>query len=156
MGAIVDPAATAAAAASVQHVTKRSSDELLRKFAELGEEEEEEEAELAKQSWKRRRSCSRKMAVVVRRAAADDDEEGCESPSQLVVERRSLLPVTAPRKKWRGGGRGSRGGIKNKKFILMDTIEKAWRKALEGASRVILEKQYGNRHRRLISDVAVY
>ncbi|CAL1372385.1 unnamed protein product [Linum trigynum] len=155
MDAIVDPAATAAAAASVQHVTKRSSDELLRKFAELGEEEEEEE-ELAKQSWKRRRSCSRKMAVVVRRATADDDEEGCDSPSQFVVERRSLLPVTAPRKKWRGGGRGRGGGIKNKKFILMDTIEKAWRRALEGASRVILEKQYGNRHRRLISDVAVY
>ena len=72
-----------AAPANVQHVTKKSSDELLRKFADSGDEAEKKDLRVAKR---------RKKSRVVR------EGRQCESPlngSTALVERRSLLPLAA-------------------------------------------------------------
>ncbi|KAF2289476.1 hypothetical protein GH714_036537 [Hevea brasiliensis] len=80
--------ATNTTTATVQTCDQKSSDELLRKFAELGEDETAAEAKMRKEA---------------------------------------------------------RLGIRN-------IQHHTWRKTLEGASKVFLEKHY-NRHRRLISEV---
>lgn len=74
--------ATAAEANKVQHVTKKSSDELLRKFAEAGSDE-------AAGENKRRKKKKR------------ESECDCDSPMNggaAVVERRSLLPPKVTRR----------------------------------------------------------
>ncbi|GMN55883.1 hypothetical protein TIFTF001_025002 [Ficus carica] len=81
---------------NVQHVTKKSSDELLRKFADPDTETDTDD-EAKKVPKRRRRS---------RESGGDDHDHqiSCESPflsnghSSSLVERRSLLPV-APVKK---------------------------------------------------------
>ncbi|XP_050228833.1 uncharacterized protein LOC126678023 [Mercurialis annua] len=137
-----------AAAAAVQHVTKKSSDELLRKFAETSDEEDEANKKLSK-----RRKTRKKSALL-----------SCESPncystitssSAVLVERRSLLPVPVVSRKCRAIGiaRSSQlraRDLKNKSILV--AIHKTWRRTLEGASKLLLEKHY-NRHRRLINDV---
>lgn len=67
--------------AKVQTVTKKSSDELLRKFAEVGSDEKKE------------------LRLIKRRKKRMETQ--CESPSNggtTVVERRSLLPPTVSRR----------------------------------------------------------
>jgi len=67
--------------ATVQRVTKKSSDELLRKFAEVGTNEKKE------------------LRLIKRRKKMKENR--CESSSNgstAVVERRSLLPATVSRK----------------------------------------------------------
>jgi len=67
--------------AKVQRVTKKSSDELLRKFAEVGTNEKKE------------------LRLIKRRKKMKENQ--CESSSNgstAVVERRSLLPATVSRK----------------------------------------------------------
>ncbi|KAJ9181174.1 hypothetical protein P3X46_009330 [Hevea brasiliensis] len=135
--------ATNTTTATVQRVTKKSSDELLRKFAELGEDEAAAEAKMRKRSKTRNKEYS----------------TSCESPSHYstttLVERRSLLPQLSRKSvllRQLGIGRSQLRArdIKNKSILI--SIEKTWRKTLEGASKVFLEKHY-NRHRRLISEV---
>ncbi|XP_009376140.2 uncharacterized protein LOC103964876 [Pyrus x bretschneideri] len=144
---------TAAASASVQHVTKKSSDELLRKFADSGDEAEvPARKQLAVRVSKRRKRRSR---------VNGDGDQQCESPlsgKSGLVERRSLLPAGTKskalfRKIGIHGGRASHlraRDIRNKS--LFGTIHKTWRMAIEGASKVFMEKHY-NRHKRLINDI---
>ncbi|KAG6744772.1 hypothetical protein POTOM_051410 [Populus tomentosa] len=80
--------------ATVQHITKKSSDDLLRKFAEMnGEDDDANEAKKLELARVLRRKSKR------RRRTRRDIEGGnsCESPSHYnssstLVERRSLLP----------------------------------------------------------------
>ncbi|XP_004493586.1 uncharacterized protein [Cicer arietinum] len=119
--------------AKVQTVTKKSSDELLRKFAEVGSDEKKE------------------LRLIKRRKKRMETQ--CESPSNggtTVVERRSLLPPTVSRRSVLL--RQLRGRDIRNKSSLLGTIHKTWRRTVEGASRVFMEKHY-HRHKRLISDI---
>lgn len=84
--------ATATAASSdakVQHVTKKSSDELLRKFAELGSEEATRKRDLLR------------VSIRLKKSRGMRREDQCDSPSSggaAVVERRSLLPPGVSRR----------------------------------------------------------
>ncbi|GLT77942.1 hypothetical protein SLA2020_494950 [Shorea laevis] len=141
-----------ASAANVQHVNKKSSDELLKKFAELGSDSGDE-APVARKELLR----LSKRQKIRSRIARDGDQ--CESPlngSTRLLERRSLLPLSATRRsallRQLGIGRSQfrARDIKNKS--LLGTIEKTWRKTVEGASKVFIEKHY-HRHKRLINDI---
>ncbi|XP_042515490.1 uncharacterized protein LOC122089842 [Macadamia integrifolia] len=134
----------------VQHVTKASSDQLLRKFA--ASDDEECPAKREPRVPKRRRRSRRN---------GNEDKENCESPSKnsnnsSLAERRSLLPPGVTRKatllRQLGIARSqhrARDMIRNKS--LMRAIEKTWRKTVEDASKVFIERHY-NRHNRLIND----
>ncbi|XP_061346348.1 uncharacterized protein LOC133292000 [Gastrolobium bilobum] len=127
--------------AKIQHVTKKSSDELLMKFAELGSDEAERKIDLRSVSVSKRRKKKRR-------------EYQCDSPSYVgtaVVERRSLLPLP-PVTRRSVFLRQLRASQRNKSSSLMGTIQKTWRRTVEGASRVFMEKQY-HRHKRLINDI---
>ncbi|PRQ44476.1 hypothetical protein RchiOBHm_Chr3g0479681 [Rosa chinensis] len=141
--------ATATASASVQHVTKRSSDELLRKFADSCNEAEASARKKAIRELSKQRKKSRKSGEF------DQSESASNGKSSSLVERRSLLPVVAGTKN-KGlllrqlGVHGRSRDIRNKS--LFGTIHKTWRRTIEGASKVFMEKHY-NRHRRLINDI---
>ncbi|KAK9265553.1 hypothetical protein L1049_008933 [Liquidambar formosana] len=134
--------------AVVQHVTKSSSDELLRKFAELGPDSNEKAlARKVLRVSKRRKKCRTTGEV-----------ENCESPSNSsssLVEKRSLLPPATRRSavllRRLCIGRSQLRGRDFRNKSLLGTIEKTWRKTVEGASKVFMEKHY-NRHKRLIND----
>ena len=83
-----------ASAANVQHVNKKSSDELLRKFAELGSDSADE-APVRKDLLR----VSKRQKI---RSRVIRDGDQCESPlnggSTRLLERRSLLPLTATRR----------------------------------------------------------
>ncbi|KAK9921682.1 hypothetical protein M0R45_030184 [Rubus argutus] len=136
--------ATATASASVQHVTKRSSDELLRKFADSGDEASASVKKQVVKVLSKQRKRSRKSG----------EFDQCESPSNgkssSLVEKRSLLPAGTKNKALfrQLGVHGRSRDIRNKS--LFGTIHKTWRRTIEGASKVFMEKHY-NRHRRLIS-----
>ncbi|KAE8125345.1 hypothetical protein FH972_020165 [Carpinus fangiana] len=136
-----------ASAANVQHVNKKSSDELLRKFAELGSDSADEAP--ARKDLLRVSKRQKIRSRVVR------DGDQCESPlnggSTRLLERRSLLPLTATRRSalLRQLGIG-RPQFRDKS--LLGTLEKTWRKTVEGASKVFIEKHY-HRHKRLINDI---
>ncbi|GMJ02297.1 hypothetical protein like AT2G42110 [Hibiscus trionum] len=127
----------------VQHVTKKSSDELLRKFADDDDKGTVFRKELGVMSVKRRKKSG---------WGRSRRESWGESPSNNgIVERKWLLPPASRRStllKQLGQLRGRE--MRNKSVF--GTIEKTWRKTIEGASRVFMEKHY-NRHRRLINDV---
>ncbi|KAJ4705566.1 ABC transporter ATP-binding/permease protein like [Melia azedarach] len=137
--------------ATVQHVTKKSSDELLRKFAEVGHANEEGKKELRLVKRRKRSSSSRRIAT--RR-----EGEYRESPNNngSIVERKWLLPPAATRRsallRHLGIGRSQLRARDVRNRSLFGTIEKTWRKTVEGASRVFMEKHY-NGHKRLINDV---
>ncbi|KAG5252782.1 hypothetical protein OIU76_021361 [Salix suchowensis] len=139
--------------ATVQHVTKKSSDDLLRKFAEMSDDDDDtKKLELTRVS----RSKSK------RRRTRRDVESGYSrespshyNPSSSLVERRSLLPPLTRKSallRQLGIGRSQLKARDLKTKSILASIEKTWRKTLEGASKVLLEKHY-NRHRRLISDM---
>ncbi|XVE75720.1 hypothetical protein DITRI_Ditri12bG0115200 [Diplodiscus trichospermus] len=143
----------------VQHVTKKSSDELLRKFAEL-----EDDGDKA--------SARTELRVVVKRRrqnggrASRRRESGgygqCESPtcngSSSLVERKWLLhPAAAATRRSTllrqlGIGRSQLRAREIRNRTLFGTIEKTWRRTIEGASKVLMAKHY-NRHRRLINEL---
>uniref|UniRef100_A0A5B7BXN2 Uncharacterized protein n=1 Tax=Davidia involucrata TaxID=16924 RepID=A0A5B7BXN2_DAVIN len=136
--------------ARVQHVPKASSDQLLSKFAEVGSESDEKAAAKKEIQLSKRRKRSRTTRV----------GDHCESPSNCsttLVERKSLLPpatrrsVALIRKLGIGRAKVRARDLKNKSIL--GTIEKTWRKTVEGASKVFMEKHY-NRHKRLINDIA--
>ncbi|XP_049356109.1 uncharacterized protein LOC125820729 [Solanum verrucosum] len=117
----------------IQHVTKASSDQLLRKFAEMDSElEGKKELRLAK---RRKRTLQTKV----------------DTTNHVFGERKSLLPPAVSQRsvalivKAKLRARN----LNNRSFF--GTIEKTWRRTVQGASKVFIEKHY-NRHRRLISD----
>ncbi|KAF5474049.1 hypothetical protein F2P56_005988 [Juglans regia] len=135
--------------AKVQHVNKKSSDELLRKFAEL----DSDSAEEAPGRKELRVSKPRKRSRRTRMREGDQ----CESPSNgstSLLERRSLLPLAVKRRsallRQLGIGRSSFRARDNKSIL--GRIEKTWHKTVEGASKVFMEKHY-HRHKRLINDI---
>ncbi|CAN8317967.1 unnamed protein product [Cochlearia groenlandica] len=115
-----------------QHVTRKSSDELLRKFADPDADESK--------STKRRRK------------SAKNPRENKESNTCVLSERKRLLltPATKQRSLFLRQIASGKSHLRNKSLVR--TIGKTWRKTMEGASRVFVEKHY-NRHRRLINDV---
>ncbi|MCL7047462.1 hypothetical protein MKW94_015571 [Papaver nudicaule] len=133
----------------IQHVNKSSSDQLLRKFAAMEEDylSKKKQDNILKREKKRCRKDN------------DVNKENENSPSRnMIIERRSLLPVTNRRSssgllRKIGIGRSSQvikaREMKNKSFVR--AIGKTWRKTVEGASKVFVEKHY-NRHNRLIND----
>ncbi|KAL5707834.1 hypothetical protein ACHQM5_018690 [Ranunculus cassubicifolius] len=141
----------------VQIVTKASSDELLRKFAEM--DSEETSSPRNKASRKRELQIIKQAKRIrVDRTNRKNDENVCESsPSRIgLVERKSLLPRSNNRRcavlrkiGIRGISQGKSREMKNRS--LLGTIEKTWRKTVEGASKMFMENHY-NRHKRLISD----
>ncbi|KAL0383759.1 UNVERIFIED_CONTAM: hypothetical protein Scaly_0663200 [Sesamum calycinum] len=126
--------------ARVQHVAKSSSDQLLRKFAEVGSDPKD------KTSAKELR-----LAKRVKRNQASKS-----SAAALVWLTRThfylrQLPINPWR--WFGGwdGRARTRARELRNKSLITAIEKTWRRTVEGASRVLMEKHY-NRHKRLIND----
>ncbi|XP_028777625.1 uncharacterized protein LOC114734220 [Neltuma alba] len=126
-----------AASPSVQHVAKKSSDQLLQKFAHLD-------------SRSPKLKSKRRITVA---------ESCCRSPSHggsALVERRSLLPLASTsrsallRQLGIARARLKARDIRNRSVF--GTLEKTWRSTVEGASRVFMEKHY-HRHKRLISDI---
>ncbi|XP_019187624.1 PREDICTED: uncharacterized protein LOC109182058 [Ipomoea nil] len=129
------------AAAKVQHVTKASSDELLRKFAEVGSESEDK----------------RELRIVKRRKKSQLAVAAAAGKEAAVVERKSLLAPAGSKRSAAlirhlgiGKARVRARELRNRSF--MGTIEKTWRKTIGGASKVFMEKHY-NRHKRLINDI---
>ncbi|CAL5425795.1 unnamed protein product [Camellia sinensis] len=120
-----------------------SSDELLRKFAEVGSGSTAKKELL--QLAKRRRRYRKK---ITRENDFDDDEQYRENPSSSsslsrranLVERKSLLPAVAVT-----------GDFKN--MSIFATIDKTWRKTVDRASKVFLEMHY-NWHKHLTNDIA--
>ncbi|KAF3654425.1 hypothetical protein P3S67_031917 [Capsicum chacoense] len=123
----------------VQHVTKASSDQLLRKFAEM--DSESEDRDLAK---KELRLAKRRKKILQPKVDATSTSLVFGERKSLLGSQRSvaLIPRTA---KLRARD------IKNRSFL--GAIEKTWRRTVQGASKVFIEKHY-NRHRRLISDTS--
>ncbi|XP_028054494.1 uncharacterized protein LOC114258710 [Camellia sinensis] len=160
---------SAPATAKVQHLTKASSDELLRKFAEVGSGSKDKataKKELS-QLAKRRRHHRKK---ITRENDFGDDEQYCENPSSSsslscrasLVERKSLLPAVAAstrmssaliRRLGIGIGRSRLRSREFKNLSIFATIDKTWRKTVDRASKVFLEMHY-NQHKRLINDIA--
>ncbi|XVE96106.1 hypothetical protein REPUB_Repub02eG0192600 [Reevesia pubescens] len=143
----------------VQRLTKKSSDELLRKFAELEDDVDKasarKELRVVVKRWKKNGSGS------ARRRESGGYSTHCESPSgngssTSLVERKWLLPPAATRRstllRQLGLGRSQLKAREIRNRSLFGTIEKTWRKTIEGASKVFMEKHY-NGHRRLINDV---
>ncbi|CAK8543354.1 unnamed protein product [Lathyrus sativus] len=133
----ISPTATVTTAtdAKVQRVTKKSSDELLRKFAEVGTNQKKE------------------LRIIKRRKKMKENQCENQSPSKTgtaVVERRSLLPPTVSRRSVLL--RQLRVRDNRNKSSILGTIQKTWRRTVEGASRVFMEKHY-HRHKRLINDI---
>ncbi|KAJ8900132.1 hypothetical protein K2173_024248 [Erythroxylum novogranatense] len=139
---------------TVQRVTKKSSDELLRKFAdddEAGSKANPQELMIVMMrvvSKRRKRSSRREF---------DDGDTCFDISTSALAERSSLLaPVIRKQSvlvRQLGIGRSRLRVIKDiKNKSVLAVIEKTWRKTLEGASKLLLEKRY-NRHRRLINDV---
>ncbi|KAL8456354.1 hypothetical protein ACS0TY_033708 [Phlomoides rotata] len=132
----------------VQHVAKTSSDQLLRKFAEVGSDPNDDVS--AKEL---------RLAKRVKRRVAKECGSSESNSVKSLGERKSLLPPAAPSRKpaaalLRRLGMSkpkvrARDIIKNKSIII--AIHKTWRRTIDGASRVLVEKHY-NRHKRLIND----
>ncbi|KAI9122233.1 hypothetical protein K1719_006922 [Acacia pycnantha] len=123
----------ASASVKVQHITKKSSDELLRKFADDSDKKPQKKKDL--RATKRR---NKNWAVT------SDGE--CESPSSgstTLVERRSLLPTRRPAmlQLLRIESAQLRPRDVGNEFLL-SFIEKVWRRTIQGASRVFIEKHY--------------
>ncbi|MED6130425.1 hypothetical protein PIB30_000929 [Stylosanthes scabra] len=165
---VVTANADADADAKVQHVTKKSSDELLRKFAELGSEEST-----------RKKHLSLTTRLKKSRPFRRDDDSG----ASAVVERRSLLPPAVTRRtallrplRARDVRNRSLLGtiqkvshhsppfplqlVMNMSILLLPhmvcvfhySLLQTWRRTVEGASRAFIEKHY-HRHKRLINDI---
>nr|XP_043612171.1 uncharacterized protein LOC122583861 [Erigeron canadensis] len=136
-------------AATVQHVTKASSDQLLNKFAALDSPEQ------TKRSLKRQKRALHSLSppVVSNTTTSRNRRESSEfgGSSTLVVERKSLLlPVRRSSALVRIGKAHFRSrNFRNRSFF--GTLGKTWRRTVDGASNIFMEKQY-NRHKRLLSD----
>ncbi|KAK9157178.1 hypothetical protein Scep_003752 [Stephania cephalantha] len=161
---------------AVQIVNKASSDELLKKFAELDEGDDPSPRRNSSSNARdalrvmvmkrQRRSLIRVIGSLddcgsngesISRSWKSSSSGGCNSRA-LADQKKCLIS--------RSGATGRRsspamlrrlglikaGEFKNKS--LFGTIEKTWRKTVEGASKMFKERHYFyDRHNRLISDV---
>ncbi|GAB4843778.1 hypothetical protein Ancab_013743 [Ancistrocladus abbreviatus] len=145
-------------AARVQHISKASSDQLLRKFAEVGSESVTDvSTRKAIGAAKSRRRCRKNVEGDrwVGHSSQNDSKGGC--ANSTLVERKSLLPPASRRTgllRQLGIAKSQLRARDFKNKSLVATIEKTWRKAVAGASRVFIERHY-NRHKRLINDAFV-
>ncbi|KAI3667477.1 hypothetical protein L6452_42538 [Arctium lappa] len=137
--------------ATVQHVTKASSDELLSKFAQMSSPDRSSSNKSSLRLLKRQKRYAQSIPPATTR------RESAEFIGGLLVERKSLLPpvrrssgAEALVRQLRVGRANFRArNFRNRSFF--GTIEKTWRRTVDGASKVFMEKQY-NRHKRLLSD----
>ncbi|CAF1801892.1 hypothetical protein HID58_058177 [Brassica napus] len=130
-----------AEATQIQHVNRKSSDELLRKFADP--DDLDEPTKSTKRPRKSATRNSRENGV---------DVESNTNATGLVERKRLLLAPAASKRRSMFLRQIASGKSHLKNKSLVRTIGKTWRKTMEGASRVFIEKHY-NRHRRLINDV---
>ncbi|XP_058098224.1 uncharacterized protein LOC131243126 [Magnolia sinica] len=132
------------ASCKVQSVPRASSDQLLRKFADLDSEIDRNPSEKAESNGRRRRKRSRTAS----------DKDHCESPTKngSLVERKLLLPPANRRSALIRQLRIGPPVLRSKEMFigrsLMAKIEKTWRKTVEGASKIFIEK-HCNQHVRL-------
>ncbi|KAK4272591.1 hypothetical protein QN277_021124 [Acacia crassicarpa] len=134
----------ASASVKVQHITKKSSDELLRKFADDSDKKPRKKKDL--RATKRRK----------KNWAVTSDGE-CESPSSgstPLLERRSPLPIRRPAmlRLLRIESAQLRLRDVGNEFLL-SFVAKVWRRTIQGASRVFIEKHY-YRHKILNIDIS--
>ncbi|KAL9240166.1 hypothetical protein vseg_014415 [Gypsophila vaccaria] len=154
----------------IQHVPKASSDQLLRKFAEVDSGSDTEAGR--KSSSKRQRVERRKKKKTTGDIIINVEEELIISPSResnssgnisgslRKVERKSLLCKTKKNStnnkrrlvKQLGISRSHHHPTASKHKFVFCAIQKTWSKVLKGASKVFMEKHY-NRHRILNSDI---
>ncbi|CAH8390191.1 unnamed protein product [Eruca vesicaria subsp. sativa] len=132
---------TEANSTQTQHVNRKSSDELLRKFADPDDDDK---------STKRRRKAATTNSK--ENGGADVESNTSSSTTGLVERKRLLLAPAASKRRSLFLRQIASGKSHLKNKSLVRTIGKTWRKTMEGASRVFIEKHY-NRHRRLINDV---
>ncbi|CAH9107670.1 unnamed protein product [Cuscuta europaea] len=150
-----------AAAATVQHVTRSSSDELLRKFAEVGGSLSEDRRQLRLVKRLKRRELALFAAAGARRRSSSIycGREAANGSGATVVERKSLLSPPAYKRPTPHFGIGKvrvrARELNNRSFVA--TLVKTWRKTVEGASKIFLEKQkHYNQHKRLINSDDIY
>ncbi|KNA24997.1 hypothetical protein SOVF_010370 [Spinacia oleracea] len=142
----------------VQHVTKASSDQLLRKFADSDSDNEIQTPSSARkrQGHKKRKDNINNWELCI---VISPSKELNSNGSLRVLERKSLLPQHYKTR------RSSRSFFVKHLAIstrshhfrtnsLLSAIDKTWSKAVRGASKVFMEKHY-NRHRCLIDDIVV-
>ncbi|KAG9442505.1 hypothetical protein H6P81_018359 [Aristolochia fimbriata] len=129
----------------VQHVNKASSDELLRKFAE--------------HEGKQGRKVDLRLNRRRKRLRVGESGEGRESPVRnggAVVERKSLLPRASQRSALLRQLRVKRAEVRAREILFsaffLAKLEKTWRKTVEGASKMLLER-HRNHHVRLRNEV---
>ncbi|CAO2831836.1 unnamed protein product [Amaranthus hypochondriacus] len=160
-----------------QHVTKASSDQLLRKFADSEDDNEHSPPSSARRSrsirgGRSRTSLNKKRKVIMtitnNKNYNEDDEEQVQS--LRTVERNSLLPqyyirnpcsnsnsasaflrkhlpITRSHHRHRKSARHFRT---NSTFL--SALDKTWTKAVRGATKIFMERHY-SRHRILIDDI---
>ncbi|KAM7262566.1 hypothetical protein ACFE04_000249 [Oxalis oulophora] len=141
------------APATVQRVNKKSSDELLKKFANDDDDDNIKDLEDVSKTNTNTNTNARRVSKRIKDRRRESDQGGT-----ALVEKKSLLPVSTTRRssvlRKLGIGKSNQNvrarEIRNKSIRL--TIEKTWRKTVQGASKVFLDKHY-NRHRRLINDI---
>ncbi|XP_010524520.1 PREDICTED: uncharacterized protein LOC104802563 [Tarenaya hassleriana] len=123
----------------VQIVNRKSSEELLRKFADP----DDDEKPTTKPRKRMKKTTCRRNGVV-----EDDDNDGV-GAAALVERKRLLAPVVKRRSLFLRQFANGRSHLKNRSLVR--SLGKTWRRTVEGASRVFIEKHY-NSHRRLIND----
>ncbi|XP_051138844.1 uncharacterized protein LOC127256737 [Andrographis paniculata] len=135
--------------AKVQHVAKSSSDQLLRKFAEVGSDSE------TKISSKELRLAKRTKRSQGKKGSGDCNAKSSGNGSTGFAERKALLPSSASRRPMALIRRLGKARIKAREFTnksFITAIDETWRLAVGKASRALMEKHYYNRHKRLIND----
>ncbi|XP_074301808.1 uncharacterized protein LOC141633262 [Silene latifolia] len=159
----------------VQHVTKASSDKILRKFAEVDSDSDTEKTDpVPRKSTSKRPRLGRKKKtdIVSRSDSIIEEEENSPSKENInininninqngsllkKIERKSLLPQQMNNRRSSSGTLLRKFGISKshsrgfRHKSVLGAIEKTWSKAIRGASKVFMEKHY-NRHRILNSD----
>ncbi|XP_030453113.1 uncharacterized protein LOC115674754 [Syzygium oleosum] len=129
------------APAAVQHVDRKRSDQLLSKFAD-----ETKDPRAPKRRRRDRRSpLSPGGGADLSESQASGERRSLLAPPPAAKRRSALLRRLVLVKRPQLGTRD----IRNRS--LLGAIEKTWRRTVEGASRVFMEKHY-HRHKRLISD----
>ncbi|EPS69969.1 hypothetical protein M569_04803 [Genlisea aurea] len=119
---------------TIQHVPKSCSDQLLMKFAQLGNEPKATTGLVGKRRKK---------------------EKHCVGVGCLPEKRSLLTPVTVRHRgtvvwwRVRVGKRDSKVPFIARDRSFVQALEKGWRMTIEGASKVLLMEKHYNRHKRL-------
>ncbi|KMZ61191.1 hypothetical protein ZOSMA_54G01220 [Zostera marina] len=147
----------------VQQVTKASSDKLLSKFAELDSSEPARKSkssssklQLIRGPIERKRLSSRRGLASTTNVSSSSYGRDLSQPTKKMklAERKSLLLPTTFRRRSTAIVRPiGRAREIYAVGVVMAVFEKTWRKTLEGASRIMVERHCGSSHTRLLSDV---